>query len=130
MTKESLLQKIVLNDDILQKFNSKIFAQNFYAALCNTVWEDSEHSELEFSVSWRSAARFVSNIRWSYFNQDEDYLDYYCSGIKSQNNNDPLLIEEGLVTPEISECMETLGLRMIVGPEIYDEEFFKDISLC
>lgn len=121
-----LYMKVV--EAFLDKFQDKYFAQNFYAAMCNTEWEDSEHNI--FSLSWRSAGGFVSDIRREFFAMDEDYLDYYCSGIKGDSYNDPLVLEEGIVTEEISQCMESIGLVMISGPEIFDDEYFKDISLC
>lgn len=128
--KELFVQKIE-QSPLLNKFSDKTFAQNFYAALCNTVWVDSNNNE--FFFSWRGAGTLVSDIRNNFFETYEDYLDYYCSGLKSDYNSqlDSNFVEEGLVTQEISECMASIGVIMVSGPELYNNEYFKDLDgLC
>lgn len=128
-TKESFLQKIE-SSSFLSKFSDKTFAQNFYAALCNTEWVDSEQNT--FFFSWRGAGALVASIRNRFFESKEDYMDYYCSGIKIDWDDDiSPFVEEGFVTQEISECMASIGVVMISGPELYDDEYFKDLDgLC
>ena len=128
--KQLFVQKIE-QSPLLNKFSDKTFAQNFYAALCNTVWVDSNNNE--FFFSWRGAGTLVSDIRNNFFETYEDYLDYYCSGLKSDYNSqlDSNFVEEGLVTQEISECMASIGVIMVSGPELYNNEYFKDLDgLC
>ena len=127
--KELFVQKIE-QSPLLNKFSDETFAQNFYAALCNTVWVDSNNNE--FFFSWRGAGTLVSVIRNNFFETYEDYLDYYCSGLKSDYNSqlDPNFVEEGYVTPEVSEFMESLGVFMVDCEDIFDDEYFKEISLC
>lgn len=128
--KELFVQKIE-QSPLLNKFSDKTFAQNFYAALCNTVWVDSNNNE--FFFSWRGAGTLVSDIRNRFFETYEDYLDYYCSGLKSDYDSqlDSNFVEEGLVTQEISECMASIGVIMVSGPELYNNEYFKDLDgLC
>ena len=128
--KELFVQKIE-QSPLLNKFSDKTFAQNFYAALCNTVWVDSNNNE--FFFSWRGAGTLVSDIRNNFFETYEDYLDYYCSGLKSDYDSqlDSNFVEEGLVTQEISECMASIGVIMVSGPELYNNEYFKDLDgLC
>lgn len=127
--KQLFVQKIE-QSPLLNKFSDKTFAQNFYAALCNTVWVDSNNNE--FLFSWRGAGTLVSDIRNNFFETYEDYLDYYCSGLKSDYNSqlDSNFVEEGFVTPEVSEFMESLGVFMVDCEDNFDNEYFKEISLC
>lgn len=86
-------------------------AVELYSALCNVVWvpenypqEDAraydesrwkgEHDEV-IDFSWRGAAQFVADLR----EQDETYLDFYCSG------------EEGDISGRVLKVMKSLGLR-------------------
>ena len=103
------------------KFEDYSFAQSFYAALCNTTWE---YKKKEFSVSWRTSGRLVSDIRNSLFNLNEDYMDFYCSGIYIEDTENPT--PEGTVTPEISECFEELNMVLI---EFSHSEAYND-NLC
>lgn len=125
------LTYIVQSADLLKKFSDCNFSQNFYASLCNNVWLNTKTNQ-EYSFSWRGAAKLVSGIRKVYFDYlNENYLDYYCTGLEiNRETSNPKFVEEGIVTPEISECMESLNLVLIRTSEIYDDEYFKDISLC
>lgn len=127
--KELFVQKIE-QSPLLNKFSDYNFAQNFYAALCNTNWADRYNNE--FFFSWRGAGALVSYIRNRFFETNEDYLDYYCSGLKIDWDIeiDPNFVEEGFVTPEVSEFMESLGVFMVDCEDIFDDEYFREISLC
>jgi len=60
------------------------FAQKMYAHLCNLVWFNITEDEL-IDYSWRAAGRFISDVRNSVIdNNDENYLDFYCSGGEGQ----------------------------------------------
>ena len=129
LTSSSIFLNRVVESTFLHKFSDYVFAQNFYAALCNTVWVDSDNREYRFS--WRSAGKLVSSIRRTCLSKTENYLDYYCSGMKAEYRQDEtILVEEGIVTPEISECMEMIGLILFKSIEIYEDEYFREISLC
>ena len=56
------------------------YAQNIYAALCNTDWQRNEVWPLlkgqTYSCSWRYAGGIVADMR-----EQGDYMDWYCSGI-------------------------------------------------
>jgi hypothetical protein len=108
--------------------NSKSYAQNLYCAMCNMQWQKAEvmpilKDEL-WSASWRSSGGIVADLR----NQGEDYLDYYCSGIKGGMSYDPNdddeyfekkgYVSEGDVTDEIREDLAKLGWR----PVPYDDK--------
>ena len=103
------------------------YAQNIYAALCNMQWcnvkGDDPAVTLEilkenyWSCSWRSAGGIVADML-----QKGDYIDWYCSGIGSQDTGyglsdkkpdlDPdgrTYVPEGIVTEEIRCDFATLG---------------------
>ena len=83
---------------------SDTYAQNLYAAMCNTdftkndVWpilqEDTWH------CSWRYAGGIIADMR-----EQGDYMDWYCSGIGGQIGE----VSEGVVTDEIREDLLKLG---------------------
>lgn len=99
--------------------NSKTYAQNLYAAMCNMQWQKLEvipilKDEL-WSCSWRSSGGKVAELKGA----GEDYMDYYCSGIKGGLSYDAKedeeyfkttgYVSEGEVTPEIAEDLKQLG---------------------
>ena len=83
---------------------SDMYAQNLYAAMCNTdftkndIWpilqEDTWH------CSWRYAGGIIAGMR-----EQGDYMDWYCSGIGGQIGE----VSEGVVTDEIREDLLKLG---------------------
>jgi hypothetical protein len=94
---------------------SKIYAQNFYAALCNTTWrKPSDISHGLWSVTWRTAGGIVAGLR----DQNEDYADWYCSGIglKLTATEDGVTrteVSEGTVTDEIVSDFSQIGWKLI-----------------
>lgn len=78
--------------------SSRAYAQNLYAALCNNRFFKDDK---EWSCSWRESGSIISEIIG-----EGDYMDWYCSGIWSQNN---YYISEGIVTSEISNDLLNLG---------------------
>jgi hypothetical protein len=125
-------------DWILKKVrNSDNYAQNLYAAICNNdfIKEDVIQilKENYWSASWRSAGGIISNMR-----QEGDYIDWYCSGIGSQEDGYGLdgyipeldedkreYVPESVVTDEIRKDLLKLGwivvdnLRQLIK-EIYE----------
>jgi hypothetical protein len=67
-------------------------AEELYSALCNNDVYDNSTGEV-VTMTWRCAADLVAHLR----NQDEDYLDYYCSG------------NEGTVTDSVRELLRIAG---------------------
>lgn len=106
---------------VIKVRDSKVYAQNLYAALCNMRWQKSEVFPVlkdEFwSCSWRSAGGIVASLR----NNDEDYMDWYCSGIGGGFSYDSTLPEgyvgEGFVTEEIKHDLALLGWHPSEWPE-------------
>lgn len=101
-----------------EKLESKEYAQNIYAAICNNRFFKIDDSlailtEDCWTASWRTAGEIVANLRA----RNEDYLNYYCSGISYDFEEDlPLkhYVEEGVVTDEVAK--DFLKLGWIVKP--------------
>lgn len=100
--------------------DSKSYAQNVYAALCNMQWQRREvmpilKQEL-WSCSWRSAGGIVARLR-----NEGDYMDWYCSGISGSYDHTGELKEgyvgEGIVTEEIGYDFGILGWQPVPWPE-------------
>jgi hypothetical protein len=108
---------LVTTDWILEKVRaSESYAQNLYAAICNNDFQKLAVvpilSNKTWSASWRSAGGIVADMR-----QEGDYIDWYCSGIRNDNNYDPELnikfpngyVPEKVVTDEIREDLKRLA---------------------
>jgi len=115
---------------ILEKARaSENYAQNIYAALCNMRWQRigmwPALKDEYWSCSWRSAGGVVSDMLGT-----GDYIDWYCSGIGSQDTGYGLsdkkpeldedgrtYVPEGVVTEEIRKDFQTLGWVPSEWPE-------------
>lgn len=117
----------------------KYYAQNLYASWCNmqwgrrTVWGDKagdlgalsiDHANL-WSASWRAAGGIVADLR----DKGEDYMDYYCSGMRGGLSFDgdgddeyyerTRYMSESVVSDEIAQDLGNLGWF----PVPYDDDF-------
>jgi hypothetical protein len=103
--------------------SSKSYAQNLYAAMCNNEFQKQETwevlSDSRWSCSWRAAGGVVSTLR----DCNEDYMDYYCSGMGgfATMDADPAsyyeengYVKESEVTDEIRADLLRLGWVVIV----------------
>jgi hypothetical protein len=100
-------------DWILEKArNSKEYAQNLYAAMCNNEFQKKDVflilKDERWSCSWRSAGGIIANMR-----QEGDYIDWYCSGIKETDSPEDGYVPESVVTDEIREDLNKLGWIVI-----------------
>lgn len=105
-------------DWILQKVReSKTYAQNLYAAMCNNdfirndVWPILV--EEKWHCSWRYAGGIIANMR-----QQGDYIDWYCSGIGDGLGNGDKdrtkgYVSESFVTDEVRQDLLKLGWIVI-----------------
>lgn len=106
-------------DWILEKVrNSKIYAQNLYAALCNNDFQKKDIWQIltdkTWGCSWRRSGGIIADMR-----QEGDYIDWYCSGIAGGNEPDVYnngldlkrngYVQEGEVTDEIADDLNKLG---------------------
>lgn len=96
-------------DWVLYKIRrNEIYAQNFYAALCNNRYVPQDVwgilSNVEWWCSWRYAAEFIADLR-----EDDSYIDWYCSGTGFQGTDFTGFVEESYVTPEIENDINSMG---------------------
>jgi|GEM_PF-2423377 len=97
------------------------YAQNLYAAMCNTDWMKNDVwpilTDTKWSCSWRHAGGIVADMQ-----EKGDYIEWYCSGIGSKEkgwgldgripNSDEdhrTYVGESVVTDEIREDLFKLG---------------------
>ena len=101
--------------------DSRIYAQNLYAAMCNQAWQEQQVFEIladrTWSCSWRTAGSIVADMRG-----EGDYLDWYCSGLYKSHPDDDLgthnsaplgYVKEGTITPEIQADLSEIGWRPV-----------------
>jgi len=101
MTQYPDLEKDLLNSDIIRsKCKDSIYSQNLYSALCNNRFF---YEEQEWTCSWRYSGGIVAEL----VDKGGDYLDYYCSGISSEEKNG--YVSEGVVTEVINNDLLNLG---------------------
>ena len=114
MSKPNLEIDLMQCDWIVAKAKAnKSYAQNIYAALCNTEWQKREIwpilKEETWYCTWRYAGGLVANILG-----EGDYLDWYCSGIgdglgNGDEDGSKNYAPEGRITDEIEEDFLKLG---------------------
>jgi hypothetical protein len=131
--KDNLEYDLRSTEWILDKVRGdKVYAQNLYAAMCNTEFVKREMwpilKDQRWGCSWRHAGGIVADMR-----QQGDYIDWYCSGINDVLPNEDfaeLTIEqqaiqkqlnayvpEGVVTEEIENDLYKLGWLVIKEEE-------------
>jgi hypothetical protein len=103
-----------------------VYAQNLYASMCNRDFTKNDVwpilTEKRWSCSWRHAGGIIADMQ-----EKGDYIDWYCSGIKNNENLDDeqfseltkeqqefylkmkAYVGEGMVTDEIREDLLKLG---------------------
>ena len=109
--KHNLEYDLLTTNWILKKVReSDTYAQSLYAALCNNKFQKIELIHVlkddACSYSWRYAGDIIADMQ-----QKGDYLDWYCSGITTED--DAKDVPEGVVTEEIEEDLKKLGWRVL-----------------
>jgi hypothetical protein len=102
-----------ITDWILEKVRaSDVYAQNLYAAMCNNDFQRLDVypilAKKTWSCSWRYAGGIVADMRGQ-----GDYIDWYCSGIFDEDQDDSGRVHESEVTEEIADDLERLGWRVV-----------------
>jgi hypothetical protein len=131
MKTHDLVEDIEACPEIMVKLQAedRRYAQNLYAAWCNMQWCKRDTwpilTEQYWSASWRSAGGIVADLR----GQGEDYMDYYCSGMRGglsyDGKDDDDYFEktgyqsEGVVSEEVLNDLDNLGWF----PVPYDDDF-------
>lgn len=99
---------------ILEKVrNSRDYAQNLYAALCNNDFQKRDVMPIlknkTWGCSWRYAGGIIADMR-----QEGDYMNWYCSGIRDGGNGPTGgYVSESVVTAEIEADLLKLGWNVI-----------------
>jgi hypothetical protein len=111
--------------------DSRVYAQNLYAAMCNNTFQKQEVwpilKDQTWSCSWRYAGGIVADMRG-----EGDYIDWYCSGIRgyeaSQEQSEwnmltpeqqkahkesTAFVSESVVTDDVREDLALLGWSVI-----------------
>jgi hypothetical protein len=97
------------------------YAQNLYAAMCNSSFQKQDVwlilKDVYWSCTWRSAGGIVADLQ----DKGGDYMDWYCSGIGDGLGNGDTdgtqnFVSEGNVTDEIASDLALLGWRVAVEP--------------
>lgn len=86
------------SDEIKELVKDEDFAKALYASLCNMDWSKED---IRVAFSWRYSGGIVARLR----EQNEDYMDFYCSG------------NEDIVDPKVEEALGKLGWK----PQPYDD---------
>lgn len=116
-------------DWMLEKVRGdNIYAQNLYAAMCNNNFQRLDTwpilTNKTWSCSWRHAGGIVADMQ-----ETGDYINWYCSGIKGDNDVEDELelteeqrayhkeqtnyIAEGVVSYEIEQDLKQLGWSVL-----------------
>lgn len=104
-----LINKVSISS-FLGRFKEDVFAQNFYAALCNNDYYVDNNADVLASFSWRTSAEIVAEIRSLVNIFHEDYMNWYCSGCSGTMSNQPDYVREEVITDEIIRCLNQIGL--------------------
>ena len=106
------------------------YAQNLYAAWCNMQWCPKEFWPILrqdpdkdlWSASWRGSGGIVADLR----NKGEDYMDYYCSGMRGGlsfdgKDDDAIAIATALEFKNPFGAIDAVYLRSQFGIEKKEE---------
>jgi hypothetical protein len=107
--KDNLEYDLRTTDWILVKSRaSEAYAQNIYAALCNTQWQKIDVMPILkdewWHCSWRYAGGIVADML-----EKGDYIEWYCSGIMQEGCYIAGYVSEGTVTEEIQADFRRIG---------------------
>ena len=99
------------------------YAQNLYAAMCNNDFQKTEVWPLlkgeTYSCSWRYAGGIVADMR-----EQGDYIDWYCSGIRSGATKEDLAIMTDEERAQYDWYQKNFVSESYITDEVR-EDFFK-----
>jgi hypothetical protein len=88
------------------KVNSDSYAQRLYATLCNNNFFKGYMVEA-WHCSWRHSGGIVADLRG-----EGDYIDWYLSGMRFDEDNSVELLTEGTICEEVQADLLTIGWRV------------------
>jgi hypothetical protein len=104
--------------------DSRVYAQNLYAALCNNEFQKQEVwpilKDQTWSCSWRYAGGIVADMQGQ-----GDYIDWYCSGIRDTTPMEQS--EWSMLTPE--QQIFHLESLAYVGESTVTDDVREDLAL-
>ena len=87
---------------------SDVYAQNLYAAMCNMQFQKLDVMPIlknqRWSCSWRYSGGIIADMQ-----EKGDYIDWYCSGIRNDDDDTNGYVPEGHVTEEVQADLKKLG---------------------
>jgi hypothetical protein len=124
--KNNLEYDLRSTDWVVEKTKAdETYAQNLYAALCNNEFQKLDVipilKEEKWSCSWRYAGGILADMR-----EQGDYIDWYCSGIRSAGDDGESIdtgyikrkyVSESVVTDEIREDLKQLGWIVVTNDD-------------
>jgi hypothetical protein len=121
--KNNLEWDLLTTDWILEKVRGDdSYAQHLYASMCNNGFIKLDVipilKQQEWSCSWRYSGGIISDMR-----QQGDYIDWYCSGIRNDYQDEDAgklwdqrkYVPEGCITDEIRNDLQRLGWAIAPG---------------
>ena len=104
--KPDLEKDLYESNYIMEKaYRNQDYCQNLYAALCNNDWIKADMLSILAAEYWHCSWRYAGGIVAELRNQNEDYIDFYCSG------------GEGIVQDDIAEDFARIGWQHSQWPE-------------
>jgi hypothetical protein len=98
--------------ELAEKMQDDNYATAFYAALCNVQWlHFAQMTKDAYGCTWRYAGELVARLR----DNDENYMDFYCSG------------NEGKVRKDVLSDLKELGYKPI--PYVFKNEIPDEIEI-
>jgi hypothetical protein len=103
---------------------SRVYAQNLYAVMCNNEFQKQEVwpilKDQVWSCTWRYAGGIVADMRG-----EGDYIDWYCSGIRGEDSMEQS--EWNMLTPE--QQMAHKESTAFVSESTITDELREDLAL-
>ena len=121
--KDNLEYDLRSTEWIIEKAKSdNVYAQHLYAAICNNEFQRNDVWPIltgkKWGASWRHAGAIIADMR-----EQGDYMDWYCSGIQSDENID----DEVFQNMDDHQRQEFFEAKAYVSESVVTEEIREDL---